>query len=187
MCAPPGAPARARAAADRHGWWPERGRSFRDRSYHRFALSLRHALFELQAFAPQSDRVAGGGRARARATADTAPAVLAAQIDRIFRDRVYHAPRFGPARWLPDGTAYAIVEAPARRIRDRHLRRGSAARRPCWCHRRVSCRRARQPSRHRRLRVVGRRPAASHLHEHKKVWRQNTRGDYWVLDVDRAR
>ena len=39
------------------------------------------------------------------------------QIDRIFRDSEYTLPRFGPARWLTDGTAYTIVEraaAPAR-------------------------------------------------------------------------
>src|SRR5215216_6655672 len=38
---------------------------------------------------------------------------LDAQIDRIFRDRAYEAPRFGPARWLPDGGGYAVVEASA--------------------------------------------------------------------------
>src|SRR5690349_25085800 len=37
-------------------------------------------------------------------------AALDAQIDRIFAAREYDAPRFGPARWLPDGTAYTIVE-----------------------------------------------------------------------------
>src|ERR1043166_8016933 len=37
-------------------------------------------------------------------------ATLRAQIDRIFTEHAYDAPRFGPARWLPDGTAYAIVE-----------------------------------------------------------------------------
>ncbi len=35
---------------------------------------------------------------------------LIRQIDRIFKTSDYAAPRFGPARWLPDGTAYAIVE-----------------------------------------------------------------------------
>jgi hypothetical protein len=33
------------------------------------------------------------------------------QIDRIFSARAYESPRFGPARWMPDGTAYAIVES----------------------------------------------------------------------------
>ena len=35
---------------------------------------------------------------------------LAQQIERIFSSGAYAVPRFGPARWLPDGTAYAIVE-----------------------------------------------------------------------------
>src|SRR5512134_3007986 len=38
---------------------------------------------------------------------------LEEQIDRIFKAREYDPPRFGPARWLPDGSAYAIVERPA--------------------------------------------------------------------------
>src|SRR5512147_1641073 len=45
-----------------------------------------------------------------RAQQADAAATLRAQIDRIFKDRAYEAPRFGPARWLPDGSAYAIVE-----------------------------------------------------------------------------
>ena len=42
---------------------------------------------------------------------------LSAQIDRIFKAREFEPPRFGPARWLPDGTAYAIVERVGRRRR----------------------------------------------------------------------
>ena len=42
----------------------------------------------------------------------SARTTLEQQIDRIFKAREYDAPRFGPARWLPDGTAYAIVERP---------------------------------------------------------------------------
>src|SRR3954462_13747329 len=42
------------------------------------------------------------------------PDALRAQIDRIFKDHAYDAPRFGPARWLPDGRAYAIVERSGR-------------------------------------------------------------------------
>ena len=39
------------------------------------------------------------------------PAVtLRAQLDRIFKEHAYDPPRFGPATWLPDGTAYAVVE-----------------------------------------------------------------------------
>ena len=33
------------------------------------------------------------------------------------------------------------------------------------------------------LRLVARRQAAADLHQHPPVWRQNTRGDYWALDL----
>ena len=51
--------------------------------------------------------------APSRTTAPHRASALDAQIDRIFKDRAYEAPRFGPARWLPDGTAYAVVERAA--------------------------------------------------------------------------
>ena len=50
-----------------------------------------------------------GCAALASAQDDRARA-LPAQIDRIFTANEYAPPRFGPARWLPDGSAYAIVE-----------------------------------------------------------------------------
>src|SRR5918996_1903636 len=37
-------------------------------------------------------------------------AALDAQIGRIFDSREYEVPRFGPARWLPDGSGYTTVE-----------------------------------------------------------------------------
>jgi dipeptidyl-peptidase-4 len=101
---------------------------------------------------------------------------LRAQIDRIYKDNAYAAPRFGPARWLPDGTAYAIVE---RRDGGAEIARYDAA--------------------------TGTRSVlatvkldvddyswstdAKHLlvfTNTKKVWRQHTRGDYYVLDVARG-
>src|SRR5436190_21781087 len=45
-----------------------------------------------------------------RAQQPEVASTLRAQIDRIYTQHAYDAPRFGPARWLPDGTAYAIVE-----------------------------------------------------------------------------
>src|SRR5690349_20987030 len=45
-----------------------------------------------------------------RAQQDERARALDAQIDRIFSAREYDAPRFGPARWLPDGAAYTLVE-----------------------------------------------------------------------------
>src|SRR6476619_5859260 len=50
-----------------------------------------------------------------RAQPDDRARALDAQIDRIFAAREYDAPRFGPARWLPDGDAYTVVERSAGR------------------------------------------------------------------------
>ena len=113
------------------------------------------------------------------------------QLDRIFKTNDYALPRFGPARWLEDGTAYTSVErAPgpdggwdiiryaavtgARSV----LVAGSRLTAPAT---------PGQPA----------RPALSIddyvwsddgarllvFTNSQKVWRQNTRGDYWVLHL----
>ncbi len=114
-------------------------------------------------------------------------AALTAQIDRIFKAREYDPPRFGPARWLPDGTAYAIVEradnggaeivkydaatgtktvlvlVPAAKLAPAGAKSG--------------------------LDDYEWSPDGTRLlifTNTKKVWRRNTRGDYWVLDVVRG-
>ena len=105
------------------------------------------------------------------------------QIDRIFSARAYEAPRFGPARWLPDGTAYAIVEpvsggyeiarydaatgarsvlVPASKLVPQGGTVGLNIEDYTW-----------SPDGKRVLIFTNTR----------KVWRQNTRGDYWVLDI----
>jgi len=106
--------------------------------------------------------------------AATAPEQLRAQIDRIFKDHAYDAPRFGPARWLPDWTAYAIVE------------RGSDGGSEIARYDAASG--ARSVSARTSLDIDD--YAWSHdgkqllvFTNTKKVWRQNTRGDYYVLDV----
>jgi len=108
------------------------------------------------------------------------------QLDRIFQKREYDPPRFGPARWLPGGDAYAIVEPAAPPASGREIVRYDGA--------------------------TGARsilvPAASLVPEGatspldvsdyvwsaqgekllvftntRKVWRANTRGDFWVLGL----
>lgn len=64
----------------------------------------RRARFVFLVTSLVASAVAVGARQTDRARA------VYAQIDRIFTEQAYEAPRFGPARWLPDGTAYAIVE-----------------------------------------------------------------------------
>jgi dipeptidyl-peptidase-4 len=106
------------------------------------------------------------------------------QIDRIFSTRQYDPPRFGPARWLPDGTAYAIVERAA--SGGSEIARYDAA----TGARTVLVEAARlvpagatspldiddyawSPDGRRLLIFTNTR----------RVWRQNTRGDYWVLET----
>ena len=116
--------------------------------------------------------------------ADTAVA-LRAQIDRIYKEQAYRAPRFGPARWLPDGIAYAIVERPAGDKSSSEIVRYDAVTGA-------------------RTVLVGQstltagRKAPLDIDDYawspdkrylliftnaQKVWRDNTRGDYWILDV----
>ena len=116
--------------------------------------------------------------------ADTA-AALRAQIDRIYKEQAYRAPRFGPARWLPDGTAYAIVERPAGDKSSSEIVRYDAvtgARTVLVGQSTLTAGRkapldiddyAWSPDRRRLLIFTNT----------QKVWRDNTRGDYWILDV----
>jgi len=116
-----------------------------------------------------------------RAQQPDGAAALQAQIDRIYRDHAYEAPRFGPARWLPDGSAYAIVERSAGGP-STPLGTGSEI--------------ARYDAATGARSVLARTPLDVDDYawsadgkqllvftNTKKVWRQNTRGDYYVIDV----
>jgi dipeptidyl-peptidase-4 len=108
------------------------------------------------------------------------------QLGRIFVSSEYSVPRFGPARWLPDGTAYTTVEKSAERADAWDIVRYEAA------------------TGARSIVLAGTRlvpPGASTplgidnyawspdgkrlliFTNTKKVWRDNTRGDYWILDL----
>jgi dipeptidyl-peptidase 4 len=112
-------------------------------------------------------------------------ATLRAQIDRIFKEKAYAAPQFGPARWLPDGRAYAIVERPAGEGAGSEIARYAA----------VTGARTVLVGRS-QLALAGQSPIEIEDYtwssdgrrillftNTRKVWRDNTRGDYWVLDV----
>jgi len=111
---------------------------------------------------------------------------LDAQIDRIFAAREYDAPRFGPARWLPDGAAYTIVERSADQGGAPEIVRYDA---------RTGARTVLVPGSSFDPKGTS---APSDVADYswsadgrrlllftntRKVWRQNTRGDYWVFDV----
>jgi dipeptidyl-peptidase 4 len=111
---------------------------------------------------------------------------LSDRIDRIFKARAFDVPRFGPAQWLPDGTAYAVVEKPSDQADGSDIVRYDAA---------SGTRTVLVPS-SRLVPPGGKKPLDIDDYSWSsdgrklliftntgKVWRQNTRGDYWVLDV----
>jgi dipeptidyl-peptidase-4 len=108
------------------------------------------------------------------------------QIQRIFGSAAYQVPRFGPARWLADGSAYTTVEQSKERGDAWDIVRYDAA------------------TGARGVLIAGSRliPAGTStpleiddyawsgdgrrlllFTNTRKVWRDNTRGDYWVFDV----
>ena len=112
------------------------------------------------------------------------------QIDRVFAARQYSVPRFGPARWLTDGTSYTTVEPSADLAGASDIVRYDAA------------------TGARTVLIAGSRlvpPGASApldiddyewsddgkrlllFTNTQRVWRLNTRGDYWVFDIASAR
>ena len=120
--------------------------------------------------------------------------VLYEQIDRIFAKREYDAPRFGPARWLPGGSAYAIVEpaaAPsnpsaALRASGREIVRYDAATGARSIL--VAPSLLPPPGADAPLDVSDYAWSADGarllvLTNTRKVWRDHTRGDYWVLTL----
>ncbi len=132
------------------------------------------------------------GGAVAAAQQDERAVTLDQQIDRIFQANEYALPRFGPARWLADGTAYTTVERAAEPAKGWDIVRYDAA------------------TGARGVLIAGSRlvPEVSSAGASKggalqiddyawsadgtrllvftntqRVWRQNTRGDYWVLNL----
>jgi len=99
---------------------------------------------------------------------------LQAQIDRIFKDHAYDAPRFGPARWLPDGSAYAIVERPEGGGSEIARYDAASGARSVLAHTTLDIEDYAWSKDGRRLLVFT---------NTRKVWRENTRGDYYVIDV----
>ncbi|MEO8677553.1 MAG: S9 family peptidase [Vicinamibacterales bacterium] len=118
------------------------------------------------------------------AQADRAKA-LDDQIGQIFSTTTYQVPRFGPARWLPDGSSYTTVERSADG-NGRDIVRYDAAsgtRTILISSKQLVPAGAPQPmtidnyvwsSDGKRLLIFT---------NSKKVWRDNTRGDYYVLDI----
>jgi len=119
--------------------------------------------------------------------------VLREQLDRVFTDHAYDPPELGPAVWLPDGTAYTVLEKAAGRAEGSEIVRYDAAtgaRTVLVAASRLVAPGAAPPA--------AKPPAPFDIDEYawsndgrklliftntKKVWRVNTRGDYWILDT----
>ena len=108
------------------------------------------------------------------------------QIGRIFQSPDYQAPRFGPARWLPDGAAYTIVERSSERDGASDIARYDAT---------TGTRSVLISG---SLLVPEGKKNALDIDDYawsgdgqqlliftntRRVWRNNTRGDYWILDL----
>lgn len=108
------------------------------------------------------------------------------RLGRIFDANEYAVPRFGPARWRPDGRSYAIVEraTPAAAGWDIVRYDAAAGTRDVL----VAGVKMVAPGETEPLPIddYAWSPDATRLlvfTNTKKVWRQNTRGDYWVIDL----
>jgi dipeptidyl-peptidase-4 len=107
---------------------------------------------------------------------------LEQQIDRIYEASEYALPRFGPARWLDDGTAYTTVERAGEGSDIVRYDAATGARSVLISNAQLTP-------------AAGGKPLAISDYvwsddgsklliftNTRKVWRLNTRGDYWVLD-----
>ena len=107
-------------------------------------------------------------------------------LDRIFASNEFRSETFGPARWLEDGSAYTTLEPSAANKEARDIVRyeaASGARTVLIAAASLVPSGASAP-----LRIDdyawskdGRKLLI--FTNSKQVWRQNTRGDYWVFDI----
>lgn len=114
-------------------------------------------------------------------TAQNAP--VETYLRRVFADKAFEVRAFGPAAWLGDGVAYTTVE-------EREIIRYETAsgQRTVL----VSAKSLTPPGRSVPLRLNGYQWSGDRSRlliftNTRKVWRLNTRGDYWVLDVASGR
>jgi dipeptidyl-peptidase-4 len=111
-------------------------------------------------------------------------------VERIFAGREFAAERFGPARWMSDGESYTTLEpsADAKEGRDLVLYRADTGRRSVL----VSSAKlipagAAQPLGIEDYAWSPDGKALIIFTASKRVWRQNTRGDFWTYDLASGR
>jgi len=107
-------------------------------------------------------------------------------LDRIFNSREFSAERFGPARWMSDGESFTTLEPSiaAKEGRDLVLYRAATGKREIL----VSASKLVPPGTSTPLDIEkydwssdGR--VLILFTNSKRVWRQNTRGDFWTYDM----
>ncbi|MGZ7046289.1 MAG: S9 family peptidase, partial [Candidatus Aminicenantales bacterium] len=128
-----------------------------------------------------------------------APALLAPQdkpadpiltLDRIFGSREFSAERFGPARWMSDGESYTALEPGAEHKTGRDLvlyEAESGKRRVLVAAARLIPAGASEPL---PVEDYAWSPDGKVLiifTHSKRVWRQNTKGDFWTYDIRTGR
>jgi len=124
--------------------------------------------------------------------AQTPPGDPILTLDRIYGSREFAAPRFGPARWLKDGASYTTLEESQETPGSRDIVVYAAE----------SGKRAilvpaaklipAPPAEAKPLAIENYEWSADGTRllvftNSRRVWRQNTRGDYWVLDLGSGR
>ncbi len=111
---------------------------------------------------------------------------LEQQIDRIYKANEYALPRFGPARWLADGTAYTTVERTPGDGGGFDIVRYDAAtgaRSVLIASQQLTPAGGAKPLSIADYVWSGDGSKLLIFTNTRKVWRQNTRGDYWVLSL----
>jgi len=124
--------------------------------------------------------------ASARAADARLPDALSAQLERIFAKKDFEAKKFGPARWMEGGRAYTTVEPSAAVADASDIVRYDTA---TGARRVLVAASALVPAPGQKALDIddyawskdGKRLLL--FTNTKKVWRRNTRGDYWVLDI----
>jgi len=111
-------------------------------------------------------------------------------LDRIFTRDDFRSERFGPARWLQDGSGYTTLEKSADKAGGRDIVRCDPASGEAEIL--VSAARLTPEGSNTPLEISdynwsedGRRLLV--FTNTTRVWRYNTRGDYWVLDLENGR
>jgi len=111
-------------------------------------------------------------------------------LERIFASREFSSERFGPARWMADGQTFTTLEpsADVKDARDLVLYTAATGERKVL----VSAAKLTPPGASAPLSIddYGWSPDGQVLivfTNTKRVWRQNTRGDYWTYDLRSSR